>query len=189
MQIFLSPVLVVVISASLIAALTDSFRFKVYNVLTLPLIASGLLYHGVTGGWAGLSLSLSGLLVGFGLLLIPFLMGGIGAGDVKLLAGVGAWTGLPWIIYIFICAGLAAGLLGFMISLWQRGSVAEVAIEVLTLWHRLTSLGSEVEKVEWVEDKIVVPQNKRRVIPFAVMVAFGVFVTFLVSGYMHTSLH
>lgn len=189
MQAIFSPIIVVVMSASIVAAFMDSFRFKVYNVLTLPLIASGLLYHGVTGGWAGLGLSFSGLLVGFGLLLIPFLMGGIGAGDVKLLAGVGAWTGLPWIVYIFICAGLAAGSLGFMISLWQRGSVAEVAIEVLTLWHRLTSLGSEIKKLEWVEDNIVVPKNRRRVIPFAVLVAFGVFVTFLVSGYMRTSLY
>lgn len=176
------PVIVVVMSASVVAALTDAFRFKVYNVLTLPLMVSGLIYHGVAGGWSGLSLSFLGLLVGFVLLLIPFLMGGIGAGDVKLLAGVGAWTGLPWILYIFIYAGLAAGIIGFGVSLWLKGSVSEVAIDVLTLWHRMTSLAGELKKAEWVEDKIVVPKNKRRVIPFAVMVAFGVFMTFVVSG-------
>ena len=39
-------------------------------------------------GWEGLGMSLLGTVVGLGLLLPAYAIGGIGAGDVKLLAGV-----------------------------------------------------------------------------------------------------
>ena len=101
---------VVVIVAALIAAATDIWKFKVYNALTLPLLLGGLIYHAATAGWAGLANSALGLLFGFAILLLFYAMGGMGAGDVKLMAAIGAWLGMPMTFYVFIASGLAGGV-------------------------------------------------------------------------------
>ena len=102
--------LVVVIVATLMAAVTDIRRFKVYNILTVPLLLSGLIFHAATEGLVGVSGSLLGALVGFAALVVVYVMGGMGAGDVKLMAGVGAWLGLPLTFYVLIASCLAAGV-------------------------------------------------------------------------------
>ena len=58
-----------------IAFVTDFFRFKVYNSLTFPVFFGGLAYGAVNGGWPGLGFALAGAFAGFGILLIPYLMG------------------------------------------------------------------------------------------------------------------
>ena len=44
-------------------------------------------------GWEGFFGSLAGIAIGFAVLILPYLMGILGAGDVKLLMGIGAWIG------------------------------------------------------------------------------------------------
>jgi prepilin peptidase CpaA len=77
------------------AAVQDVRTRRIPNVLTFALALSGLaqsfLATGTVGPWA----SSGGLALGFGLGLGLFVLGGMGGGDVKLLAGLGAWTG-PW---------------------------------------------------------------------------------------------
>ena len=60
---------VVVAVALTIAAITDLRQFKVYNVLTFPLIISGILFHAVTPWGEGFGFTLLGVLLGFGLFL------------------------------------------------------------------------------------------------------------------------
>src|SRR5438045_221996 len=71
--------------AALAAAVLDGWKFKIYTAVTLPLLASGLLYHGVLGGPTEFAGSLLGLVFGFGILIGFYVMGGMGAGDVKLM--------------------------------------------------------------------------------------------------------
>src|SRR3990172_7393375 len=95
------PIVIALVAAS-IAAVTDVWKFRVYNVLTIPLMISGLIYHGAVAGWEGLFSSALGFLFGFGVLFLPYLMGLMGAGDVKLLAGVGTWLGLQMTAVVFV---------------------------------------------------------------------------------------
>ena len=75
----------------IVAAVIDGVLLKVPNWLTYPVIFAGWIYAGIAFGWAGLGYSMLGTFVGLGLLLPAYAIGGMGSGDVKLLAGVGAW--------------------------------------------------------------------------------------------------
>src|SRR5262249_27571757 len=90
MEQSLAVPVVVVLAGSLVAAITDVWKFKVHNLLTVPMFASGLIYRTVVGGWPQFLDGLYGGLFGFGILLILYLLGGMGAGDVKFMAAVGA---------------------------------------------------------------------------------------------------
>ena len=75
----------------IVAAVIDAVCLRVPNWLTLSLVAGGWVYSTAMFGWEGLGWSLLGTAVGFGLLFPAHAIGGMGAGDVKLFAGVGAW--------------------------------------------------------------------------------------------------
>jgi prepilin peptidase CpaA len=163
--------LVVVLSASLVAAATDVWKFWVPNLLTLPLLASGLIYHGMSGGAEGLLASFLGALFGFGILFIFYLLGGMGAGDVKLLAGIGAWLKVDNTLYVFVAAGLVAGIYSLILIL-MYSSFRDTYAKLRIIWFRLAILGRYLGS----EESAVTdgqPVNRRRLIPFAAMVALG----------------
>jgi prepilin peptidase CpaA len=101
---FVSVILVV-------AAIIDGWMLKVPNWITFPLIMSGWVYSAVTGGWPGLGWSLLGTFVGLGLLYGLYMVGGMGAGDVKLLAGIGAWVHLQHTWNIFAATAIVGGIM------------------------------------------------------------------------------
>ncbi len=68
----------------IICAITDLRQRRIPNLLTYPTIISALLAYSFIGGWDGFLFSLGGMAFGFALFLLPYLLGGMGAGDVKL---------------------------------------------------------------------------------------------------------
>ena len=84
---------------------------KIPNALTIPAAAGGLIFHLTTTGMPGLKSSALGLATGLGVLLVLYLLGGMGGGDVKLLAALGAWLGPKSILITALYTGLAGGLL------------------------------------------------------------------------------
>ena len=119
---------IVILIASLVAATTDVWKFKVYNLLTLPLLLSGLVYRGWTGGVEGFSGSLTGMLFGFGLFLLPYLWGAVGAGDVKFVAAVGAWLGMQPMLPILLIGCLATGVYAVVLLVLHNGREAHAGI-------------------------------------------------------------
>jgi prepilin peptidase CpaA len=102
--------LLFVCAAMVVAAVIDGWKFKVPNWLTFPLVISGWAYglcHNLgwflDAGQGGIGASMAGTMLGFALLLPVYAIGGMGAGDVKMQMGFGAWVGAYF--------GLAAGLL------------------------------------------------------------------------------
>lgn len=75
------------------AIMTDLRSSRIPNWLTIPAMVFGLAGHAWQHGLQGLLFSLFGLLVGLGLFLCLHLLGSVGAGDVKLMAAVGALVG------------------------------------------------------------------------------------------------
>jgi prepilin peptidase CpaA len=108
--------------AMVVCAVIDAWKFKVPNVLTFPLILSGWalgLLHTVgvlEGIKGGIGASLAGTALGFALFLPVYPIGGMGAGDVKMLMGFGSWIGAffgmddgLWNIGYAFCAAVVIG--------------------------------------------------------------------------------
>jgi prepilin peptidase CpaA len=107
--------------ALLISLITDLRERKIYNKVVFPATGAAFLLSLVDRGAAGLGLSLAGWLTGIGLLIIPYLLGGMGAGDVKLLGLVGAAKGTVFVLYAGLYMFLAGGILALGVLIFRQG--------------------------------------------------------------------
>ena len=92
------------------AVIDDLRRRRISNRITMTGLAVGLLLGVIHGGWRGLGMALAGAALGFGLFLIFYWLGGMGAGDLKLMAAFGGLLG-PSGILLAAVLGAAAGAL------------------------------------------------------------------------------
>jgi prepilin peptidase CpaA len=164
--------IIIVLLAALFTAVTDLWKFKVYNILTVPLLISGFVYHSVVGGMSGFGSSLLGAVFGFAVLLIFYVMGGMGAGDVKLMAAIGAWLGLPLTFHVFIASSLAAGVYSVALLVFGQ-SLAETWTNFQILWLRMVVLGRHMGTGQRVEAAVNRPDRRRHLVPFAAMIMIG----------------
>lgn len=153
------------------AACTDLWTFKVPNVLTLPLLVGGVIYHSASSGRIGFQDSIAGALVAFAVLLLPYIAGGMGAGDVKLVTGVGAWVGVPVIIYVLLVSCLAAGTYAMILMLLYGRAPGPWCSFRRKLSRHDESGGPAEQAVEAATQR---DDRRRRLVPFAAMVAIGV---------------
>ena len=103
-----------------VAAYIDGKQLKVPNWITFPMIASGWVFNLAMFGWEGLGMSLLGTVVGLALLMPAYAIGGMGAGDVKLLAGVGAWMGSSVTFYAFCASAIIGGVIALGMILYRK---------------------------------------------------------------------
>ena len=103
------------------AVYTDTRFGLIPNKVTFPAVGLGLALHLVTGGWDGLVFSTEGMALGLGLFLIPFLIGSMGAGDVKLLAALGAFVGPAQIFAVFLLCAMLGGVVGLVVLVRRFG--------------------------------------------------------------------
>jgi prepilin peptidase CpaA len=110
------------------AAVTDLRCGKIYNVVTYPAVALGLIGHtllgGVTGGPGpcelGLAGAAAGLAAGFLPMLAAWLAGGVGMGDAKLMAAVGALGGWKFALDTLFFGLMAALALAIVVMIRRR---------------------------------------------------------------------
>jgi prepilin peptidase CpaA len=76
-----------------LATLTDLRSRRIPNWLVLPFLLIGIAVSVGLHGWHGLGQSLAGIGLGALIYGVLFWMGGMGMGDVKLCAAIGAWFG------------------------------------------------------------------------------------------------
>lgn len=110
----------VVIGAAIVGACTDLRARRLPNALTLPLWLSGLAWGAAVGGIAGFAEALAASV----LIAIPyvflFLFAGGGAGDAKMMAGVGAWLGIAHGAAALVAVAVAGGLIGILAAVIRR---------------------------------------------------------------------
>ena len=102
------------------AAVTDLRDQRIPNLLTLPSILAALIYYTILSGTSGLFFSLCGLAAGIGVLIIPYLLGGMGAGDAKLMGAVGAFVGAQGVFISFLLTAVAGGIYALLLLIVRR---------------------------------------------------------------------
>jgi prepilin peptidase CpaA len=102
--------IVLVIILVTLAAIIDVRSQRIPNYLTLPSCGIGIMYHVLISGTNGLMFSFTGLVLGMCLLLFFYLLGGMGAGDVKLMGAIGALLGWEGVLRAFLFSAIIGGL-------------------------------------------------------------------------------
>jgi prepilin peptidase CpaA len=110
----MSHAAVLVVAA--VACAWDLRTRRIPNALTMGATAAAVLFHGFTGGIEGGLLSLAGWLVGVAVLFAPYALGGMGAGDVKLLGALGAWLGPAGAAWLALYTGVAGGAIALVVA-------------------------------------------------------------------------
>lgn len=126
----------------IIAAIADLRSQRIPNVLTLPMILFAMMFHTCFQGTQGFFFSLGGMGTGIGLLVIPYLMGGMGAGDAKLMGAVGSVVGAKGVLIAFLLTALAGGIYSILFLLVHRSQFKGFlknrveAFQIFLLTHR-----------------------------------------------------
>jgi prepilin peptidase CpaA len=174
------PEEVIYVSASVICAGIASvydYRYRrVPNLLTGPAILFGLLLHLVLGGPAQLGMAaLAGLVAG-GTFLIFYVVGGMGAGDVKLMTAVGCMVGMIAVKEVLISTVLIGAVFALVLAI-HRGQLRQTLANLVTLVKHHGSEGIKSHPELNLENS-----NTLR-LPYALPIAAGCLVTFyLVSA-------
>jgi prepilin peptidase CpaA len=160
-----------------VAAAIDGRKLKVPNWITFPMILSGWVYSAACFGWSGLGWSLLGTAVGLGLLLPAYAIGGMGAGDVKLLAGVGAWIWGTATFYAFCVSAIIGGIIALGMVLlskhWRRHKDQ--------LWAILTEI-AVVRDPSRLSTLAAERKGSMMLLPYGIPIALGTIAYFIWMG-------
>ena len=102
-----------------LCAATDVRSNKIFNIVTVPFAISAIALHSFNNGFDGFVFSTAGMATGIALLVLPYIMGGMGAGDVKLMGAVGSFLGARQLSRLPFIA-LAGGIYSLAIILIRR---------------------------------------------------------------------
>ena len=123
-----------------LACFTDVRSRRIPNILTFGAAGTALVYAALTGGGDAVRLALGGWLLGTALFLPFFLLRGMGAGDVKLLAALGAWLGPLPVLWVAIYTSLAGGVLGIALAV-SRGYLRTTLSNIATIGRHWAYIG------------------------------------------------
>jgi len=154
-----------------VATFTDLRSRRIPNWLVLPFLVAGIGVSAWQQGWHGVGQSFAGL--GLGLLIYGFLfwMGGMGAGDVKLCAAIGAWIGPDQLFLALIVTGLAGGV---MVLVWAAcgGFFKELFLGTGDLVLGFKERGMQPDP------EMVLSNPMKRKMPYAPAIAIGTLLSF-----------
>jgi prepilin peptidase CpaA len=137
---------------------------RIPNKLVLAMLLSGLTINTIFGGSRGLLLSLGGLGLSFGIMLLLHLFGTMGAGDVKLFAAIGAVNGLSLVIPTLLLVALTGGVLAIFMMVYS-GRVRTTMFGVLQFFYGLLP-GQRIPRFE-------IPTDRKYTLPYAVPICLG----------------
>jgi prepilin peptidase CpaA len=125
----------VCIGLAIVGCLCDLRTRRIPQVLTLGGAAAAIVFQIVTGGWTAGAMSLAGWGVAVLMFIVPFALGGLGGGDVKLLGALGAWLGPSDAVWLGIYTGVAGGVIALVWALVNGYLTQAVRNVYLLLTH------------------------------------------------------
>lgn len=120
--------LTLIIIIILASAISDLIYMRIPNVITIPGMVVAMSWYGLSLGVVGLIFSGLGLVIGVAVFLPFYLMGGMGAGDVKLMGAVGALLGPTDLFYCILFVAVVGGiyaLIQMVRFLWGKNAHRE----------------------------------------------------------------
>jgi prepilin peptidase CpaA len=151
-----------------IAAIFDIRYRRIPNWLVLAGLIVGLVWNVYASGWSGLLRASEGLGLGFVLYFPLYLIRARGAGDVKLLAAVGAVAGPGNVVWIFILTAVLGGIIALLLLIF-RGRVRQTFFNVGWIIRDLLHLQAPWRS----SDELDVTTNKGMRLPHGAMIAVG----------------
>lgn len=114
-----SVLLLAALVLAIIAAIVDVRQHRIPNWLTYSGIVLGFVSRGALFGWKGLLGAVEGFLLAGGIMLVFYLVRAMGAGDVKLMAALGAMVGPRHVIVVLLATAICGGLLGIGYAVYR----------------------------------------------------------------------
>jgi prepilin peptidase CpaA len=105
------------VAVASLACVYDLRTRRIPNALTFGAAVVALVAHGIVGGRPELIASAGGWLLGVALFFPLVALGGLGAGDVKLLGAIGAWLGPSTVLHVGFFSTVAGGVLALVVAL------------------------------------------------------------------------
>ncbi len=168
--------MIVVMVGILIAALCDWKARKIPNALTFSMLGLGLILHIWGQGLSGAGVSLLGFVCGILLLYVPFSLGGVGGGDVKLLGAIGSLVGPQLVLHIFLASAVFGGI--FSLITMVRGKAVRKTLQNIknkALYFLLTR--------KWMTETVHENEEKTLGIPYACAIGCGtLLILFVLKG-------
>ncbi len=167
----------------IVAAYIDGKELRVPNMLTIPMIIAGWIYsmiaYQLTGdGWyVGLGWSLAGTAVGLATLLPAYSIGGMGAGDVKMMGAIGAWIYCANTFYAFCVSAIVGAVLSVAMVLWARQGQKH--------WNQFLFIINEIVTVKNPETLATIAAQRKssmRLLPYGIPIAIGTVLYFAWMG-------
>ena len=154
-----------------VATVTDLRTRRVPNWLVFPFMLTGIAVSTVSRGWAGLESSILGILLASSALGLFYVLGGMGMGDLKLLASIGAWIGPQQLVFAFVFMGLAGGVMALAWAV-SGGFVGETLDGAADLIFGFRKRGLRPHLT------MALANPKARKIPYAPAIAVGAILSF-----------
>lgn len=166
--------------AIVVMAVIDGVQLRVPNKLTYPMIVSGWIYSCTLSeyaGWEGLLYSLAGTAVGLAVLLPHYSIGGMGAGDVKMMAGIGAWMWVEVTLYSFAFAAIVGGILAVAMVLIS-GTWKKHYEQFWNIWNEIMTIRDPEKLAEIAAER----KPAMKLLPYGIPIAIGTILYFGWAG-------
>jgi prepilin peptidase CpaA len=150
------------------AAVIDGWKLKVPNWLTFHFVFGGLAYAAWAGGWQGLLFAVEGAGLGLALLLPLYAIGGMGAGDVKLLAGVGAWVGPMLVLQAFVASAVVGGVMALGMIAWSGEYLRHIA-----MFHTIGNEILTIRNPSKLAEIAAARKPRMKLLPYGIPIAIG----------------
>lgn len=160
-----------------VAAVIDGLYLKVPNKITYPLIIAGWIYSTFSGGLPGLGWSLAATFFGLALLFGLHLIGGMGAGDVKLLAGIAAFVHIEHTWYIFVATTIVGAVMA-LIQIAMSGDWMKHWTQAQAILHEIVTVKNADKLYEISQER----KPRMRLLPYGIPMTVAAIGYFAFAG-------
>lgn len=161
----------------IVAAWIDGKELRVPNWITFPMILTGWLYCFATAGMNGLGYSLLGTMVGLLTLLPLYSVGGMGAGDVKLMAGMGAWLGVLLTAEAFVVSVIVGAIMAVVMA-FASGKFMHHYAQFLMIWDEWRTIRNPEKLAAIAKER----KPSMRLLPYGIPICVGSVGYFIYKG-------